>query len=157
MQRMSEGLNTRFHLTTNYRTNDEELEPSLHTIRTVQPATSYLADFFQGRHLSGVLRKAVWWTLSEEERRGTILTWLCVTHKRGVQQVNAAALLAMDPPYRRGTACSPWLPGGLCCPSWPCYPAPWAPLTAIPQFGQGRKGGSGQQFTWMGVFSTPYV
>ncbi len=98
MQVMSEDLETHFHLTTNYRTEDEDLKSFLQTIRTRQPARSYLRDFFGERHLSGVLRRAVWWTLSEEKRRGTRFTWLCVTHKRGVQQVNTAALLAMDPP-----------------------------------------------------------
>ena len=91
MQRLSQKSKS-FHLTANYRTNDEELKSFLKVVRVEQPQKSYLRSFYDGRHLQGRLEDCVRWTLSEGVRRGVNFTWLCVTHVRGVAKVNLAGL-----------------------------------------------------------------
>ena len=97
MQRLSHKVKP-FHLTANYRTNDEELKAFLKVVRVEQPQKCYLRDFFDGRHLQGSLDACVRWTLSEGVRRGVNFTWLCVTHVRGVAKMNMAALRSLPQP-----------------------------------------------------------
>ena len=97
MQRLCRGVNP-FHLTANYRTNDEELKAFLKVVRVKQPRKCYVASFFEGRHLRGSLDACVGWTLSEGVRRGVNFTWLCVTHVRGVAKINLAALRSLPEP-----------------------------------------------------------
>ena len=100
MQRLSEELKG-FHLTANYRTDDEDLKAFLRVLRVEQPQKSYLQSFFRGRHLQGPLQECLRWTLSEGRRRGVNFTWLCVTNPRGVRKVNLAALRALPQPASR--------------------------------------------------------
>ena len=97
MQCLSEKVKG-FHLTANYRTDDEDLKAFLRVVRVEQPQKSYLQSFFRGRHLQGPLQECLRWTLSEGRRRGVNFTWLCVTNPRGVRKVNLAALRALPQP-----------------------------------------------------------